>query len=856
MSFTNFKTRTLKIVSVALAMTLIAPMTAHAAGSVGGSSSMAGGTPGTTGSFGHGTSNMVTQAPVSSAVSQFLRQLQGDTGQPPSTLAHATHGTPTTELTRECTAAVNRAGAGAEVALIGARWDNGSRTFFFVGANGVAFPGVNAAQHLNGRELWGNAAWDAIVAEYNSRIQALSRVVCVAFVPDGNTITLEREVPGSIPFEVTPSPEQQLSRERIETRRITRNLLREGSWSEPAAFRVEARPNFGTGGVSQFNDRTTTFWNLVNISMRGTSNRSPDAAWNAINEAVAIDRALPPSVEISQLNPENQAFLARGAVMDIIHATSIGHVEVESRQWQERSQIRRCTQTRRIIQDPHWEVIGGSIDWVDRFTWDPNSPRNENGQIVYGDWVFSHREEVDNRIWGYVYRDRPEGHPERYTAWVPSVCDTAWEDTGNVAMQNEQPTVNVGNNLPWPSTDSRFRVLRNQTIVTPIRQDPFIEDSLYQILSVNCNQNDFNSAIAGAGTAQQNTLQHGLAVTPRISSRVWGNGGSREITRTTAFYSRECPLQCSSDPSQLPGAIAPPSIDLNSLDPNVDLSIFIPEHFENTDGSLISSVNTNIRNTGSNGNRWGIVHRPDSQSGLRSLNDADFTFFRDNIPREVNVDVWFPINTVNNGVGIIFDNRLPVTTTVVREDHFPWQSNRPNSLSTREFAMRIDSATGRRLFDNPSNISAQFSGNATPNQVSRTVEILPGLHRRFWLSSRWATPDANATGRTDRPNYGNTFNPQHSIGVMWEYDVRNGIRIPMTNIGFNNGNPSFNLGTTTAYIQGRCFAHFGTTTHSDLAVRDIMHRYTGSDRSFMNEPYLGLNNNAVFTVRFLRSVSE
>ena len=186
-------------------------------------------------------------------------------------------------------------------------------------------------------------------------------------------------------------------------------------------------------------------------------------------------------------------------------------------------------------------------------------------------------------------------------------------------------------------------------------------------------------------------------------------------------------------------------------------------------------------------------------SGDRNSNS--FEYFRDNEPRELAVDLWYPDNT--NVVS--YDGHKALTTTVSRwEQGTPY----PQSSSGGKFTMTTDD---QKLFtgsDKPKNLR-NWNIETFSNS---TATALKGQHTDFNVSSTWASEDKL---------------PQ-VLNVKYEFAPTVHTEVYGQNIGFGKGGAQ-HLGQVvkvSAPIQGYCYAKFGAA--SDVQDVDLMLKNTGT----------------------------
>ena len=244
---------------------------------------------------------------------------------------------------------------------------------------------------------------------------------------------------------------------------------------------------------------------------------------------------------------------------------------------------------------------------------------------------------------------------------------------------------------------------------------------------------------------------------------------------SVGFYDKECPFECIANPD--------------------------------TTVANANSANLNVTNTvdGSKG-----TSEKAGLTGAKSdkINGNTLTFFRDNDPKIIDVDLWYP-TPGSNGV-VNYAGEPAQTTTVTR-----WVEGTPgvNGETGGKFRMNaISGSTKKPLFTGTGTPKTQKNWNKSTDST-RTSEIIAGQFTKFDVAATWASEE-------DKPQV---------LNFKWEYAPNVDTRFPTTSIGFSGDNSKIlgNVNTVSEKIEGKCYANFGTDTSIDTV--DLFQKYTGTN---------------------------
>ena len=350
--------------------------------------------------------------------------------------------------------------------------------------------------------------------------------------------------------------------------------------------------------------------------------------------------------------------------------------------------------------------------------------------------------------------------------------------------------------------------MNKRTVVPPETQYRTPQTSgFWQIISAHCNKPGWNKLM---GEVPGKTVQ----VTPDSSGKISGvaysqkystvpatadfgdtgnaPGTAKHDSGTVGFYDKECPFDCTSNPT--------------------------------TPQAAKNGANKNIVNK--KPAKDGTVDKYGAKSGKH--NNNYYEFFRDNNPNGIDVDLWYPRN-VN---GVSYDGADALSTTVTR-----WEKGTPS----------IDGSDGGK-FTMKAGKDELFTGNGNP-EIQRDWEVagftnstttqLPGTHTGYTVQSTWAS-------EKDRPQ---------KLNFKYEYEPTVTTNFAAAGLGFDSaGNPvRGQVLPAKASIQGKCYARFATTAGKDT-TQPFAHN-TGSGTPNKLDGNL-LSDDTTLTVNFVRSTTE
>lgn len=307
----------------------------------------------------------------------------------------------------------------------------------------------------------------------------------------------------------------------------------------------------------------------------------------------------------------------------------------------------------------------------------------------------------------------------------------------------------------------------------------------WQIISVHCNKEDFQKLVKETNGIQvQKTDDNNGKFTGVAYSKVYTKvparmdfgdtrnaaGTAKRKSGTLGFYDKECPYDCT------------PASKTKQAGKN--------------------GANKNINNgTPSDGTKGKF-------GAVSENNNNKFEYFRDNEPRTITVDLWYP----KNGNGVNYNGKKAITTTVNK-----WDRGTPSidGSDGGKFTMK---AQGKELFKGSSALKNQRNWDATPMNTKNST-ILPGQYNSFTVQSTWPS-------EKNRP---------HVVNVKWEYAPNVATNFATNGLGFHNqqvGNHIEKTATrsgvknSSAPIQGKCYAQFGT--FDGINTESMFYKATGT----------------------------
>lgn len=447
--------------------------------------------------------------------------------------------------------------------------------------------------------------------------------------------------------------------------------------------------------------------------------------------------------------------------------------------------------------------------------------------------------------------------------------------------------------------------------------------SWWQVLSVNCNLPGFEMALAGVPGSDilsdqidtpDETISssvgrniHAVAKSPTVQVDVRDRNTrftpqnymfARPGTPSSqlSFYDKECGFSCINDND---GFGASSNNDATG----------------NTPSGLKYEINANDVS-----NKFGAQMKDQNNadtyksserlSELDSINTNFFNVFRDNEERRIRVDTWYPTNPLgtvssyidelrniasnsteptealsglviyaNNlidnisgeggSIGLLYDGSAPISTTVTRyqegtpaiEEFFNIYAvkNTGDAKGTPYGEQSLDASKGEQgeqlFLDDSAGIPRQRAHSQDLGTGNKTVEIIDGFVNTFDVKSMWASEKSK---------------PQ-VFNFKWEYQTAS--LFPSINAaGFNRtdgtedkGVTSTNgIGLTMTFLEGKCYAMFGTELGKRTADIFQANTGTGSVNHLDNNetglasqsPVMGDSNEENMYVNSLRSSGE
>lgn len=330
--------------------------------------------------------------------------------------------------------------------------------------------------------------------------------------------------------------------------------------------------------------------------------------------------------------------------------------------------------------------------------------------------------------------------------------------------------------------------------VTTSTQTPQ-EIGFWQTLVVHCNSKGFNAIRellgANADTVSQTSKEAytGVLTTSKFDSkskaaRVMGGTlgaktGSLSATGNLGFYDKECPYNCEPDPTT-----------------------------------------TNPLKTGA---------KVDGEDGV------DFTMFRDNVDRVIEVQRWVPVN--ENGVK--YDGGKALTTTVTLD-----KNSTPGTSATAtsggKFTLTDDK--GNTIFGKDKVKTQKNWSSDLFNSINSGMK--PGENTKFYAKASWASED----GKPVRLNF------------KWEYNPEVETTIPSDNLGFNStgGKDVGTSSTVDRPIEGKCYGNFGEGNPTSTDTEELFEQNTGTGTTNDLDGNMleGDTGRSDITITFLRSTTS
>lgn len=327
----------------------------------------------------------------------------------------------------------------------------------------------------------------------------------------------------------------------------------------------------------------------------------------------------------------------------------------------------------------------------------------------------------------------------------------------------------------------------------------------WQMLSVHCNKEEFDALMASDSSLRPITTPDptnkisGVAYTKNYtsipSSLDFGNASNANAAKAKTgnlnFFDKECPFDCT----------------------------------PLTSNSNASTGNGAINNIGG----AGAVNNTDN------IKASAFEFFRDNAPKKITVDTWFP----KAEAGVEYSGEAPVSTTITRDAQ---GTPSLDGSSGGKFVMKSTNGNVNLFTGTSTNVNNQKNWNSTTFS-GPTSTILKGLHREFTVQSTWASEAGK---------------PQ-AFNFKWEYAPKVKTTVPVSDIGFGVGTTQ-KVGTTGSVIttiEGKCYNFFGVTAPpSDTTAEFGANTGTGTTNNLDGKMLTGDKAIAKLSTNFVRSASE
>ena len=351
----------------------------------------------------------------------------------------------------------------------------------------------------------------------------------------------------------------------------------------------------------------------------------------------------------------------------------------------------------------------------------------------------------------------------------------------------------------------------------------------WQMILVNCNELGFNSLLSATdgasvielGEQKSNLTDVGRTKVYDVQPAIldFGDSNASGIAKTTSeidFYDKECPFDCTPSNNSTNGASSE-STGNGALDNNTISNVSVSTAVKT--GALSDGVNSNT-----------------------------FTFFRDNEPKSIRVNTWYPKNL--NFVR--YSGQAPLTTTVTR-----WAEGTPtlDGSSGGKFSIKstmpgrgeIELFQGDDAKENQRNWSIDTFSNST-------ATILEGLHNKFSVQGTWAS-------EKDKPQILN-FKWEYAPEIKTRFPVELGISSTesggMSSSTFNRSATMSSNTDVYTEAEGECYANFGTNT--SVSTKDAFNTNTGTGTNNELDGTLfqgtGTDNNTNLFINFVRATTE
>lgn len=341
--------------------------------------------------------------------------------------------------------------------------------------------------------------------------------------------------------------------------------------------------------------------------------------------------------------------------------------------------------------------------------------------------------------------------------------------------------------------------------------------AFWQMLSVHCNPEEF-SALTKSGNGITAISQGNVATkvaaaaktkvyTARPSKLDFGDtqntNAARKATANLGFYDKECPFDCTPSSSTSDGA------------------------------SKNNGATTNVVKSGKtvSGGKHGAT------SG--DINNNSFDFFRDNDPKNVKVDVWYPAKVA----GVDYKGTAPTTTTVTR-----WAEGTPGISGSDGGKFVMKSANGDQLFTGKSGEPANQKNWSTDTFNTANSTSLKGLHNQFTVQASWASEK----------------NKPQQLNVKYEYAPNVSTTFFSKGIGFTKKANSYSISqktgsteTVATPIEGKCYVNYGDgSVDTTKAFKENTGTGTKNnlDKGLFEGP--GTNKKTNLIVKFVRATAE
>lgn len=182
-----------------------------------------------------------------------------------------------------------------------------------------------------------------------------------------------------------------------------------------------------------------------------------------------------------------------------------------------------------------------------------------------------------------------------------------------------------------------------------------------------------------------------------------------------------------------------------------------------------------------------------------SITEAyEFVVFRDNVERELFIQLWYPKEQPGVTVPIGVE---PISSTVVN-----WTRSTP----TREF-FGMSNARGLPLFTGTTGLP-QLTNFTSETFSTLNAEKMSGSHQVFGFNSTWVSSEGTPV----------------MLNFSWEYELEVTGSAPVGAIGFYGNTIVFIMGEVHTYADGRCWAQFGDRTPIDTS--EVLFQNTGMGR--------------------------